>query len=161
MRAKRTPKHLGWRWLTAAGVATEAIRNGDVQCLGTSTEIVFQQSFASDESLAPLFASLEMEEVRSASSPQSEDNVGAADSSMGGTTMLSSGVLLGDSIMISSGITMSDGTVLMTSGVLLGDGVLITDGVLLGEGVLIGDGVIVSDGVVSHITFSATTPTPC
>ena len=42
----------------ASSLSTEAIRNGDVQCLGTSTEIVFQQSFASDESLAPLFASL-------------------------------------------------------------------------------------------------------
>ena len=65
----------------ASSLLSEAIRNGDVQCLGASTEVVFQQSVASDESLAPLFAGVEMEEVTSASSQQSEDTGGAADSS--------------------------------------------------------------------------------
>ena len=47
----------------ASALLRDAIKNGDVQCLGASTDIIFQEHFASDETLAPLFARIEMQEV--------------------------------------------------------------------------------------------------
>ena len=47
----------------ASAILRDAIRNGDVQCFGASTDIAFQENVASDESLAPLFAGVEMQEV--------------------------------------------------------------------------------------------------
>src|ERR1700738_1925723 len=48
----------------------DAIKNGDIQCFGASTDISFQESVASQESLAPLFASVEMQEVADAQAQQ-------------------------------------------------------------------------------------------
>jgi subtilisin family serine protease len=53
-----------------SGMLRDAIKNGDVQCLGASTDIAFQENVASQESLAPLFASVEMQEVADAKADQ-------------------------------------------------------------------------------------------
>jgi len=47
----------------ASAMLRDAIKNGDVQCFGASTDIAFRENVASDESLASLFASVEMQEV--------------------------------------------------------------------------------------------------
>ena len=50
----------------ASALLREAIIRGDVQCLGASTDAVFQENLASDQSLAPLFAGIEMLEAANA-----------------------------------------------------------------------------------------------
>jgi serine protease AprX len=60
----------------ASNLMREAIRNGDVQCLGTSTDIAFQENVNSDQTLSPLFAGVEMQEAATADSSKSEDAKG-------------------------------------------------------------------------------------
>src|SRR5713226_8488600 len=62
----------------ASALLREAIKNGDLQCLGASTDITFQQSVASDETLAPLFAAVELQEVTDARAQQSDDDAKSA-----------------------------------------------------------------------------------
>ena len=45
----------------------DAIRNGDLQVFGASTELTFKENVTSDDSLAALFAGVEMQEVSAAS----------------------------------------------------------------------------------------------
>ena len=66
----------------ASALLRDAIRDGDVQCLGASTDIAFVQIVASDESLAPLFVIVATdEEVAGAEAQQNEDSANPADSS--------------------------------------------------------------------------------
>src|SRR5712691_7541835 len=62
----------------ASALLRDAIKNGDLQCLGASTDITFQQSVANDETLAPLFAPVEMQEVADARAQQSDDDAKSA-----------------------------------------------------------------------------------
>ncbi|HSV21619.1 MAG TPA: S8 family serine peptidase, partial [Xanthobacteraceae bacterium] len=62
----------------ASAMLRDAIKNGQVQCFGASTDIAFKESVTSDESLAPLFAGVEMQEVADASQ-QTEDSLKAKD----------------------------------------------------------------------------------
>ena len=65
----------------ASAMLRDAIKNGDVQCFGASTDVAFKENVASDESLAPLFVGVEMQEVANADAEQSDDNTTASDSS--------------------------------------------------------------------------------
>src|SRR5216683_1032159 len=60
----------------AFALLREAIIKGDVQCLGASTEIIFQENLASDQSLAALFTGIEMQDAANAGS----DDTKAGDS---------------------------------------------------------------------------------
>jgi serine protease AprX len=50
----------------ASGLLREAITKGQIQCIGGSTDINFKEKFISDESLAALFAGVELQEVTNA-----------------------------------------------------------------------------------------------
>jgi serine protease AprX len=63
----------------ASALLRDAIKNGQIQFIGASTDIAFNEKVVTDESLAPLFASVEMQEVSSASQ-LSADDVKADDS---------------------------------------------------------------------------------
>src|SRR5882724_4030012 len=65
----------------ASSMLRDAIKNGDVQCFGASTDIAFRENVASDESLASLFAGVEMQEVDAANAEQGNDNTSAENSS--------------------------------------------------------------------------------
>jgi len=56
----------------------EAIKKGELQCLGASTDITFEQNIASDETLAPLFAPVEMKEVAEAKNEPQDDAANAS-----------------------------------------------------------------------------------
>ena len=64
----------------ASALLRDAIKNGDLQCLGASTDIKFQQNVASDETLAPLFAAVEMQEVADANTEQNDESAKSEDS---------------------------------------------------------------------------------
>src|SRR5437762_4104086 len=55
-----------------SGLLHDSIKNGEIQCVGASSEIAFQQSIGSDEKLASLFFSLEMKEVAEARNESTE-----------------------------------------------------------------------------------------
>ena len=55
-----------------SGLLHDSIKNGQIQCVGASSEIAFQQSIGSDEKLASLFFSLEMKEVAEARNESTE-----------------------------------------------------------------------------------------
>jgi serine protease AprX len=57
----------------ASTMLRDAIRNGDVQCFGASTDIAFQDNVASDESLAPLFAGVAMQEAANVDAEQNDN----------------------------------------------------------------------------------------
>jgi len=50
----------------------DAIQNSQVQCFGASTEAAFEQNVGSDESLAPLFSTVETTEVETATSESND-----------------------------------------------------------------------------------------
>src|SRR5262249_46127412 len=62
-----------------SGFMREAIKNEQLQVLGASTHVTFEQNISSDETLALLFAGLEMKEVAEAKG-QSADNSSQQDS---------------------------------------------------------------------------------
>jgi len=59
----------------ASNLLRDAIQNNQVQCFGASTEAAFEQKVASDDSLAPLFSTVDTREV---SSRDQNDNDAAA-----------------------------------------------------------------------------------
>src|SRR5712664_991183 len=56
----------------ASSLLRDAIKAGDVQCFGASTDVAFQQNVASQEALAPLFATVEMAEASSSTDQTDE-----------------------------------------------------------------------------------------
>ena len=74
-----------------------------MQCLGASTDVIFDENVASDQSLAPLFAGIEMQEA--ADTDQSNEDTKADDSAKtSDASKLSAGVLIGDNILTSTHI---------------------------------------------------------